>query len=102
MSLECPFCGAEDEDCVLDAWEYELNTSHEAECDNCEKTFILYGEPEINWNSSKPECGDHSFDGAIRFDYYGEFSIWSKSCEICEKHEVTSRLPLYSEKPEDF
>lgn len=120
MSLECPLCGAEDEDCVLDVWEYNAGEDHEVECGKCEKTFVLYGEATIDWSTSKPECdGDHEFGEPKRCNYDKDhhewvaklmnktadteyFTLWLKDCINCDESEISDRLPLYSDKPEDF
>ena len=120
MSLECPFCGAEDEDCVSDVWEYDAGEDYEVECGSCEKEFILSGEATIDWSASKPDCdGNHEFGDAKRYDcdkkhhediarimnrkpeteYY---SFWARDCANCDASKISEHLPLYADKPEDF
>jgi len=67
--IECPYCGAEDDDCVSDLWEYE-GVENEAECASCEKPLIINAEVTVNYEIKRPECEDdkHSYGEWYRMD----------------------------------
>lgn len=89
MKIKCPYCGAEDDDCVSDLWEIE-GECNERECGSCEKTIVVNAEVSVSYIAKRSEClnDHHTYGDWYRFDYDEGFSIWSRDCEHCDESNL--------------
>ena len=88
--IKCPYCGATDDSCVSDLWEYE-GDDNEAECRSCEKEFTFSVDVSFTYNTKKQECneGNHEPTEWKRFDYPDkDYSLWSRDCMNCDKYQI--------------
>lgn len=85
--IKCPYCGAEDDDCVSDLWEYE-GYDNESECASCEKPLIINAEVTVSYEAKRPECEDdnHSYGEWVRMDISQDtLEQWAKD-PVMSKH----------------
>lgn len=100
--IECPYCGAEDDDCISDLWEIE-GDDNEHECGSCEKTIIINAEVTVNYTANKVDCDDdsHIYGDWGRYDYLGSNkSLWFRYCDNCDHREIVETA-YQSDLPQD-
>lgn len=88
--IECPYCGATDDDCVSDLWEYE-GDDNEVECASCEKEFSFSVEVSYSYEVKRKSCGHGNHDASAwtRFDYERNgYSLWSRDCANCDDYQI--------------
>lgn len=101
--IKCPYCGAEDNDCVSDLWEVE-GEDNELECGACEKQIIVNAEVSVTYEAKRMDCVDdqHEYENEWkRYDYEDQnHSLWSRDCKNCDDSEIVETaykadLPSY-------
>lgn len=69
VDIACPYCGAEDDNCVSDLWEYE-GDENDAECYSCGKEIIINASVSVTYTAKRVKCHDdnHEYDQWYRVD----------------------------------
>jgi hypothetical protein len=63
-SIECPYCGSEEEIDHDDGFGYEQDVTHQMQCSNCEKNFVFTTYISFSYNAEKADClndGEHDY-----------------------------------------
>lgn len=101
--ITCPYCGAEDDDCVSDLWEYE-GDENEVECRSCEKEFSFSVQVTYSYETKRKECedGNHEPMEWGRYDYGDKgYSLWSRDCKHCDEYQI-EKTEYQADLPENI
>ncbi|ESK41042.1 hypothetical protein P256_00027 [Acinetobacter nectaris CIP 110549] len=92
--IECPYCGAKDDDCVSDLWEIE-GEDNELECGACKKQIIVNAEVSVTYDARRMDCAEnsHEYGDWKRYDYdyayeHEKYSLWARDCKYCDDSEI--------------
>lgn len=55
-SVECPYCGSEEEINHDDGFSYDVNVTHQMQCSNCEKHFVFTTAICFTYYPEKADC----------------------------------------------
>lgn len=63
-SVECPYCGSEEEINHDDGGYYDQDVTHQMQCNNCEKNFVFTTSIRFTYYPEKADClndGKHCY-----------------------------------------
>jgi DNA-directed RNA polymerase subunit RPC12/RpoP len=103
-SVECPYCGSEEEIDHEDGHAYEEDVLHQQQCRHCEKHFTFYTHIRFSYDAHKADClndGEHDYKPTITFPE----AFTEMECTMCgDKRELTNeeRKELGIETTEEY
>lgn len=83
-TIECPYCGEENEIDHSDGFGYAENETHQMQCEHCEKYFVFTTGVVYVFYPEKADClngAEHSWE--LTHTYPNEFS--KMHCSQCDK-----------------
>ena len=89
MSVECPYCGEDQEICHDDGYGYDEEGKYEQECSDCEKTFSFDTWIQFHHEAYKAPClngGLHTLEVSRRWRPWNKWRD-KVACRHCD-HEA--------------
>lgn len=79
--IKCPYCGAEDNDCISDFWEIEEEVK-ELECGSCQKQIIVNYKVSVIYEVKRKDCKHCDDSGIMKTAYKADLpsNVGEKVC----------------------
>lgn len=103
-SVECPYCGSEEEINHDDGFGYEQDVTHQMQCSNCEKHFVFTTYVSFSYSAEKADClngGEHDYQPTHTYPK----AATRMRCAMCDdERDLTEeeRKSLGIETPEEY